>query len=415
MSLGEAPTPAPSRHARSAPVLPVEIDLRQTGFVNYALANSGISPVRRLTITNTDEEPLTDVAVRVAVLDSRGEALATPWSRTFAEVAPGTPVHVESVGLRPDPSALLDVEERRLGTIVVEVDDGRREGRLEQSVEVLAHHQWHHSGHSAALSIELLAAFVQPNHPAVAPLLTEAREILRSQTGSSSTEGYQAGSDRADEIAEAICRALQARQVAYSNPPASWDGQKIHTPAQVLEINRAGACLDTTVLLAAAFEQAGLHPILWLFSNHILVGWWRDEDRRLPQIVSQEQGALLNHLDLDHLAVVETTMLTARSEPVSIDDARSDAARTGRGAPPLGVIDVRGARRAGIGPLPALHRDPQGVLVVTVQAPSTSGPSSGPVAPAPPVDQRRRTTGPEVPARIRRWKNALPTSASATS
>ena len=184
MSLGEAPTPAPSRHARSAPVLPVEIDLAQTGFVNYALANSGISPVRRLTISSTADEPLTDVAVRVAVLDSRGEALATPWSRTFAEVAPGSSVHVESVDLRPDPSALLDVEERRLGTIVVEVDDGRREGRHEQSVEVLAHHQWHHSGASAGRGNELHPACVQPNPPPGAPRINQARGVRGNETAS---------------------------------------------------------------------------------------------------------------------------------------------------------------------------------------------------------------------------------------
>ncbi len=405
MSLGEAP--APSRHARSAPPLPVDIALDHVGFVNYALAQSGISPARRLVVTAHDES-LENVTIRVGIVDVTGRSLATPWERTLAELSAGTSVTFETIDLKPDPSALLDVEEHRPGRLVVEVVDDEREARRYEDITVLANNFWLFLAGHGSLSLELLAAFAQPNHPAVAELLTGAREILRATTGDPSTQGYQSGEDRVDEIVHAICRALQARSIAYSNPPASWGaGQKVRTPGQVLTTDHAGTCLDTTMLLAAAIEQVGLHPLLWLFPGHIVVGWWRDEDRRLPQTVVLEGSGVVNQLDLGRLDLVETTMLTSQPAPVSVDEAVREAARKARHLETDGIVDVHLARRSNIGPLPALHRDANGTLVVTVQAPATAPPSASdtpsPSSPRPTT----RPTSSTVPARVQRWKNAL--------
>jgi lambda repressor-like predicted transcriptional regulator len=409
--IGDVAAPERSRHARSAPDLPVEVEVLHTGFVNYALSQSGISPARRIVVNNRDHEPLTGVTIRVSLAAVTGQSLATPWERSLSEIQPGQAVTFETIDLRPDPAALLEMEERRPGTLVVELFDDKREFRSEEHLDVLAHNQWLRFPHAETLSLETLVAFAQPNHPAVAELLVETREVLRARTGSPSTEGYQSDSERTDEIARAIYEALQARKIAYSNPPASWDqdGQKIRTPAQVLTTDRAGTCLDTTVLFAAALEQAGLNPLLWLIEGHIFVGWWREEHRRLPQTVAHEAGAVVNHLDLDHLGVVETTVLTDRPEPVAFAEARRKASWTARHAEPVGIVDVYLARRSGVGPLPALHLDASGARVVVVQAPAA--PSSPPSAtPAPtPANPRSttRTSTPDAPPRVRRWKNAL--------
>lgn len=409
--MGDQLWPAGSRHARSAPPLPVAVTVEHAGFVNLALANSGIPLVDRIAVTNLDDSALVAVTVRASVLDVSGAALATPWERTIQAVPAGAAMPFEAVDLQPDPAALLGIEERRPGRLVVEVFDDEREVRVERRLDVLAHHQWLRFPAAPTLSLELLAAFAQPNSPAVAELLVEARDLLKARTGSPSTEGYQDDPERTDEIAEAIYGALQARTIAYSNPPASWDqdGQKVRTPAQVLNSDRAGTCLDTTVLFAGALEQAGLHPLLWLVPGHIFVGWWREESRRLPQTVVLEQGALLNHLDLDHLGVVETTALTDRPEPVTFADARRYAAGNARNDESLGIVDVRLARVSGVGPLPALTRDAGGALVVTVQAPAARPEHTAPpVTPASsPRRRSERESRPEVPTRVRRWKNAL--------
>jgi hypothetical protein len=62
---------------------------------------------------------------------------------------------------------------------------------------------------------------------------------------------------------------MRARDIRYAEPPASWgtDGQKVRTPGEVLE-GRLGTCLDTTLTMAAALEQAGINSTIWVLKGH---------------------------------------------------------------------------------------------------------------------------------------------------
>ena len=91
--------------------------------------------------------------------------------------------------------------------------------------------------------------------------MTEVSDRLQALTGRSAIDGYQSENpERVDAIAQAVFEAMQARDIRYAEPPASWglDGQKVRTPAEVLE-GRLGTCLDTTLTMAAALEQAGIN------------------------------------------------------------------------------------------------------------------------------------------------------------
>ena len=74
----------------------------------------------------------------------------------------------------------------------------------------------------------MLAAHVQPNSAAIAPLLRDASDRLLALTGNSAIDGYQSESpERVDAIAQAIFDAMRARDIRYAEPPASWgDGQR---------------------------------------------------------------------------------------------------------------------------------------------------------------------------------------------
>ena len=81
------------------------------------------------------------------------------------------------------------------------------------------------------LSLELLAAFVQPNHPALPPLISEAAQILAAVTGSGSLAVSHATPERIDEIVGAVFTAVHDREIFYAQPPASWGyGQKVRYP-----------------------------------------------------------------------------------------------------------------------------------------------------------------------------------------
>ena len=63
--------------------------------------------------------------------------------------------------------------------------------------------------------------------------------------------------------------------ITYAVPPASFEstGQKIRLPS-VIATTGLATCLDTALLFAAAFEQAGLHPVIVFTKGHAIVGAW---------------------------------------------------------------------------------------------------------------------------------------------
>ena len=387
---------------------PVSVDVVHLDFVNHAMAASGISPVRRLTLTSTQD--LHDARVEVAIVDGMGESLVAPWTRSLEVVRAGQPMPFEGVALAPDPRRMAAVEETHQATLIVRVDAHGQRHEHREPLRVLAHHHWVLDPQMPTLSVELLAAFVLPHHPEIAEVLTAARELLRAATGDPAMSGYQRGPEHVDEVAAAIYAAVRDRGVAYGMPPASWEthGQRVRTPDQVLRTDGVGTCLDTTVLLAAAFEQAGLHPLLWVPDGHAFVGYWREEDLRLSQVAADDVGVVTNLVDLERMRVVETTVVTAGPGSEDFRGACAAAHRQLRDADDdwlLGVVDIREARRNGIVPLPARHRRDDGTEVVIVQPP------------APPPEVRTAETprtsvslgGPRThtPPRVAAWKNAL--------
>ena len=75
-------------------------------------------------------------------------------------------------------------------------------------MRVLAARQWLREPTAAVLSLELLAAFVQPNHPAVARVLGEVATALEKATRSGSLAVSHVSPERIDAIVAAVCQVL---------------------------------------------------------------------------------------------------------------------------------------------------------------------------------------------------------------
>ncbi len=139
---------------------------------------------------------------------------------------------------------MLQLEDKRHGRLEVTVShDERVLGGWAGDVAVLAGRQW--LNRPPGLAMEMLAAHVMPNSQEIAELLVGVSDRLRAATGSGSIQGYQSGPERVDQIVAAIFAATQARDVRYSNPPASWTdhGQKVRTPEEVFT-GWLATCLD---------------------------------------------------------------------------------------------------------------------------------------------------------------------------
>ncbi len=294
----------------------VRLRVTAKSVLSYAMAHNRVPIVDRIELHYTGPD-VNGATVHVEVRDAHG-LLSAPCTG-LVDLTSGAVTVLQDVPVAVNPATMLQVEEQRPGTVVVRVEkDGTLLGEHETDIQLLAARQWFR--HPTMLGLEMLAAFVMPNDPAVAGVVSDAAEILQRRTGSPSTEGYQSGPERVDAIVQALFEAMQARQVRYSEPPASWAdrGQKVRTPSEVLE-GRTGTCLDTVVVLAAVMEHAGIRPLLWLVDGHAFVGYWRVESS-LDASAQVDASDLVNYIDLGLIKLVETTMVTVREEPHAFTD-----------------------------------------------------------------------------------------------
>ncbi len=96
-------------------------------------------------------------------------------------------------------------------------------------IRVLARNEW---GGSAGIP-DILAAFVEPNDPAIATLLHLTSDHLRMAGKPDGLEGYQGASKaRIWQQVEALWRAVGSLDIRYVNPAPSFErvGQKIRPP-----------------------------------------------------------------------------------------------------------------------------------------------------------------------------------------
>src|SRR3954452_15901723 len=388
-----------------APAAAVSIELTSTPVLSYALAHNRIPVVNRLALTST--AAVGGATVRLSVRDPEGP-LGSAVELT-ADLDQGRTTVLQDVALTLDPAAMLQVDSQRPGVIDVEVADGERViGHASTPVQVLAAQQW--LATPLPLALEMLAAHVQPNHPAVTGLIEEAAAILDRDTGGHGVDGSDGGPERVDAVVAAIGEAIGNHGIRHSEPPVSWVeiGQQVRTPGDVLSW-RVGTPLDLAVLLAAALEQAGIRPLLWLAEGAggreggggAFLGYWKEE-RSSESAATTDVAPLVNLVDLGLIGLVDSRLLTNLGEP-GADLHRPAYAGwlTGDLDRVLGVTDVPRARGDGILPLPARARDADGVLQIVEYRPAEHRHAG------PPAEPRPAGTRPEAPARVQQWKNAL--------
>lgn len=372
--------------------------------LSFALARTGISVVPQVMIDYRGPE-LRGASVEVEV-DCQLGSLGDPRV-LIVDLDGEHRTTLRNVDLRLDPARMLGVESPMPGrvTVTLRTADGDEVGRQESEVQMLAANQW--IAMPMPLSLELLAAFVQPQSSAISALLVEASDLLGSRTGSSALDGYQQSDpDRVDSMVEAIYDAARARDIRYSEPPASWglSGQKVRTPAEVLE-GRLGTCLDTTLTLAAALEEAGINTTLWLLEEHIFLGYWR-EWGSLDAPAQAEASEAVNLVGLGKLGLVETTRMTGGAESAPFGVARRYPFTAGNVDPTrvIGVTDIFQARQAAIFPLPSRSIDASGDVVVHEYR-VAAAPDALQYAPF--AADLSGTSAQAIPARVNSWKNSL--------
>ncbi|WP_276759737.1 DUF3320 domain-containing protein [Mycolicibacter arupensis] len=392
-SLAEAPSPAAGPR----------IEIHAVTDLSYPMAHCRIPVIDHLAIDNAGDE-LRGAVLQLEVTSADGSHGGP--KEIHADLAAHAPTTLRGVALLLDPASMLAVDEPRPGTIRAVLRDAAGTVRAEvtKDVTILAGNQW--KARPLQLALEMLAAHVQPNAAAVSTLMLAVSDRLQALTGRSAVDGYQSDDPaRADAIAQAVFEAMRDRDVRYAEPPASWglDGQKVRTPAEVLD-GRLGTCLDTTLTMAAVLEQAGINSTVWVLGGHAFLGYWR-VDMALPNVSTTEAVDVVNLVDLDQIRLVETTLLTGGSQAADFAEATATARAKHLAdlSNILGITDIRQARAARIYPLPSHATDLAGNITVT-EYQAAAGPVIAPYVRSEAVQQAPKDT---VPVRVRQWKNAL--------
>ena len=221
-------------------------------------------------------------------------------------------------------------------------------------IELLARDEWGGVRDMA----QILAAFVSPNDPAIARVLKDAARLLESAGHDGSINGYQSGDPRrAYLLAGAIWSAVTGLALTYAEPPVSFEreGQKIRGPSRITGEGLA-TCLDSTLLLAAAFEAAGLNPVVLFSQGHAWVGVWISK-RDFGHVTEPDVIAVRKAVQALEFVLIETTLLTKRPAigfDQAVDEGRRRLAEN-RDPEFVMAVDIARSRAARIRPL-ASHR-----------------------------------------------------------
>ncbi|WP_346288194.1 DUF3320 domain-containing protein [Zoogloea sp.] len=350
--MGQLQCAAPVIEASSTPVSPVtEIRLKVAVVEKLNLADfqNAIPALHELAIVNETLVPISELTITI----TSEPAFLKPRTWSMDTVGAGETFHIADLDVQLDGPLLSRLTEAEPATLRFELRSRKQPetviAQLERVVELLARNQWGGIGYAP----EMVAAFVQPNDPAVDHVLKAAAQALHGSGKSGSIDGYTHGAKRAWELASGIWTAVLQRKLYYALPPASFEhrGQKVRSPGQILDAGLA-TCLDLTLLFASCLEQANLNPLLIFTHGHAFVGLWlRDEE--FSTAVVDDITAVRKRLQLQEMLVFETT-LAAQGHPVSFSQAISQGDRQlseDEGDKFELVVDVKRARMSRIKPL----------------------------------------------------------------
>lgn len=371
--------------------------------VSFATQQNAIPVLRDILITNHGDAPVSALEIRV----SASPEIFTEKHWVIDQIAPKGAAHITDRDLPLNPALLLSLTEavEAVVTISAHTPDGVA-ATSDLPVRVLARHEW---GGAASMP-ELLAAFVQPNDPAIDRLLRAGADFLSQAGKPASFNGYEARSrERVWELASAIWSAVRAAGIAYALPPASFEtqGQKIRTPSQILD-GGVATCLDTALLFAAALEQAGLNPIIVLTNGHAFTGVWL-QPQEFSQLISDEAMAVRKHVALQELLVFETTLATQANAATftAAIEAGAQQVSEAREHEFVMAFDLRRARMQGLRPLAHLADG----ATAPAAAAQTHAAVSAPLEEAPSLpafEIAQDDAKPETPeGRLDRWRRKL--------
>lgn len=382
----------------SGPRLALRVAFRAK--VNFAAAQNGVSVLRDLVVANTGDAPAEGVSLTLTA--SPGIFREKTWR--IDRIAAGGEIVLRDLETPLDTVLLGGLDEAEIGRLDFRFDgSGATTGVVHHPIELLARDEWGGLGEQDTL----LAAFVSPNQSLVARLLREAALLMERAGHPGAIDGYQSNDPgQVWMVAGAIWSAATGLGLSYAVPPASFEhmGQKVRDPDRIGAEGLA-TCLDASLLLAAAYEAAGLNTAILFAQGHAWVGVWL-RPRDFGRLVEPDVVVVRKAVAAREFVALEATALTKRPS-VGFEAAVAfgrDRLSEAREAEFIKAVDINRARAARVRPL-ASHRvdgetvvDEETVAPAALPRPLDLGQLPGDVTDETPTTPK---------GRIERWQRKL--------
>ena len=314
--------------------------------LNFAMQQNYIPPVSSIVIGSREELHGITVSVRFE------PEFAHEFTATLDTVSPGRPVEISPVNIAVLPETLFSLTESTAANLHLAVTQGSEVlFSCDKPMQLLPAAYWLGS----SVMPELTAAFITPNHPAVAKVISAAAQYLAQWTGDPSFTGYQTRNPNNVKMqAAAIYAALQAEDIAYVMPPQDFEqtGQRVRLADEVLGMKQ-GTCIDLALLYAACLEAVWINPLIVLTEGHAFAGFHLEE-QSFPECTDDDPSALKKRIakGIDEICLVECTAFTAGKSADFESAVRMAAAHLDRPEEFGLTVDIKRCRVSGIRPVP---------------------------------------------------------------
>ena len=315
--------------------------------INFAMQQNFIPFIRNLTVSNEGDEDISDVKLTIAF----DPGFAKTFTYDINAVPAGQSVEISPLRIILSTEMLFSLTEAISGTVSFSLtkDDNELYPK-DVPVQLLSFNEW--SG--LAFDPELIAAFVTPNHPEIAKVISEASVYLKKWADTTAFSAYQRQNPNfVKQQMAAIYTTLCARKIAYNMPPASFEyiGQKVRLANTVLE-QKQGTCLDLSVLYASCLEAVGLNPLIIFINGHAFCGCHL-EDETFADCATDDVSAIEKRIvtGAEEILLVECTDITK-------DNTDFDAAlkhgkdHFNKPGEFICAVDIARTRGSGIRPIP---------------------------------------------------------------
>jgi superfamily I DNA and/or RNA helicase len=324
--------------------------------VNYAMVLNNYKVFNSFVIMSMSSSVVPHMNVRIS-----GDMLEAT-SFDIAELQPNHSVSLENINLIPSMSKLMALTEAFQTSFTITISiDGKEIHRESLPLLLMPFDQWH----GDYVMPELLASFVTPNHPCLAPILQRAADKLKMMSGSGSMDDYQSFDyERVKQQVESVYQTLLEENILYASVPASFgdNGQRIRLVDNVLQ-NKMGTCIELSLLMCSCLEAIGLRTMMLLFQRHAIMGVWLDNAFSAP-MVGYDASQIENLLNLKNppLILLESVGLTKEFDFKSAVNWGSEVFLADA-SEFCYFVDIRSARMSRVRPLPHIVQQSSGWYV----------------------------------------------------